>query len=169
MALEAVLSNQVSIGSCSKFAVLAGSVADFENALTVVKTGSVGNYPGTSITGNYRLIGGTLESATPAAHACANDMYSSAKNASLLPCTYTLPNSLLSGTLFSGVYCSSPGTFSIALQTTIYLDARNVSSAVFMFRAATTVIAGYYSSIILINKAQAANVYWYVGSSATIG
>ena len=169
MSLESVSSSLVSIGSCSKFAILAGSVANFENALTVVKTGSVGNFPGTSITGNYRLIGGTVQSATVVAHACANDMFSSAKNASKLSCTYTLPNSLLSGTLYSGVYCSAPGTFSITLQTTIYLDAQNVSSAAFIFRAATTVIAGYYSSIILINGAQASNVYWYIGSSATIG
>jgi Ice-binding-like len=159
----------VSIGSCSNFGVQAGSAILFSLALTVVRHGSVGNSPGTDISGNYELNNGTVQRATPLAIQCAADIVTAFSSATSSPCMYKLPSAALSGTLTSGVYCSSPGTFSISPWTNVYLDARNNSNAQWIFQADSTVITGFHSAVILRNGAQSSNVYWAVGSSATLG
>ncbi len=49
------------------------------------------------------------------------------------------------------------------------LDAQGDPNAVFIFRTASTLITGGSSQVSLINGAQACNVFWQVGSSATLG
>jgi hypothetical protein len=66
-----------------------------------------------------------------------------------------------------GVYNSPAGTFGIT--GTLTLDAQGDPNAVFIFQAASTLITASASSVSLINGAQASNVYWVVGSSATLG
>jgi hypothetical protein len=51
----------------------------------------------------------------------------------------------------------------------ITLDGKNDASAVFIFRAPTTLTAASSATILLINEAQASNVFWILGTSATIG
>ena len=76
-------------------------------------------------------------------------------------------------TLAPGVYTASPsgtGTFDI-VGSDLTLDAKGDPNAVFIFQigAALTVGApGAPRSVILINGAQAKNVFWQVGSAATI-
>ncbi|MET0637999.1 MAG: ice-binding family protein [Chitinophagaceae bacterium] len=75
-------------------------------------------------------------------------------------------------TLAPGVYKSASGTFDIT-NSDLTLDAMNDPNAVFVFQcdAALTVgIAGPTGarSIVLINGAKASNVFWWVGSAATI-
>lgn len=72
--------------------------------------------------------------------------------------------------LTPGTYTSAGGTFGITTND-LTLDAQGNSSAVFVFQMATTLTvgqAGQPRSIILVNNAKAANVYWQVGSSAVI-
>jgi hypothetical protein len=52
---------------------------------------------------------------------------------------------------------------------TLTLDAQGDPDAVFIFQAASTLITASGSDIALINGAQACNVFWQVGSSATLG
>jgi hypothetical protein len=59
------------------------------------------------------------------------------------------------------------GTFEI--NGALTLDAQGDSSAVFIFRAASTLTTGAASSVLLTGGAQACNIYWQVGSSATLG
>ena len=73
-------------------------------------------------------------------------------------------------TLAPGTYTSAGGTFSIT-QGDLTLDAQGNSNAVFVFQMATTLTVGQAAvprSVTLINQANAANVYWQVGSSAVI-
>ena len=66
----------------------------------------------------------------------------------------------------------TPGAYSngtLGITGTLTLDAQNDPNAVFIFRAASTLTTAASSSISLINGAQACNVYWQVGSSATLG
>jgi LPXTG-motif cell wall-anchored protein len=69
-------------------------------------------------------------------------------------------------TLKAGVYNSAS---SLGLTGTVTLDAENNPDAVFIFQAGSTLTTASSSKVALINGAQACNVYWQVGSSATFG
>lgn len=73
-------------------------------------------------------------------------------------------------TLLPGVYKSASGAFLIT-GSDLTLDAQGNADAVWIFQMASTLTVGTPiapCSIILANGAQAANVYWQVGSAATI-
>jgi predicted small lipoprotein YifL len=75
-------------------------------------------------------------------------------------------------TLAPGVYKSAPGTYGITLGD-LTLDAAGDPNAVWVFQMATTLTVGIAGptgarSVNLINGAQAKNVFWQVGSAATI-
>jgi hypothetical protein len=73
-------------------------------------------------------------------------------------------------TLSSGVYKSAAGPF-IITGSDLILDANGNSDAVWVFQMASSLIVGTptsSSSVILLNGAQAKNVFWQVGSAATI-
>ena len=61
----------------------------------------------------------------------------------------------------------SPSSF--AISGTLTLDAEGDPNAVFVFQAASTFITGAGSDVSLLDGAQACNVFWQVGSSATLG
>lgn len=69
------------------------------------------------------------------------------------------------GTLNAGAYAN--GTFGI--NGVLTLDGQGATNSVFIFRTESTLITGSGSSVNLINGAQACNVYWQVGTSATLG
>jgi len=83
------------------------------------------------------------------------------------------PGSNLAGkTLAPGVYSAPSGSFLIQ-GGNLTLDAQGNANAVWVFQMATTLTVGgpgaaAPASIILANGAQAANVFWQVGSAATI-
>ena len=67
---------------------------------------------------------------------------------------------------FPGVYISNT---SILVSNDLTLDAQGNSDAVFVFQSASTVGTAPSGRILLINGAKASNVWWQVGSSATLG
>src|SRR6202790_4258903 len=74
--------------------------------------------------------------------------------------------------LVAGVYTAAAGSFMIQ-GGDLTLDARGDANAVFVFQMATTLTVGgpgvaFPQSVILVNGAQAKNVFWQVGSAATI-
>jgi hypothetical protein len=81
------------------------------------------------------------------------------------------PGELGMRTLQAGIYKSTPGTYAITLGP-LTLDAAGNPNATWIFQMAGSLTVGGASggpeSIILINGAQAANVFWQVGSAATI-
>jgi hypothetical protein len=75
-------------------------------------------------------------------------------------------------TIPPGVYKSASGTFAIS-GSDLTLDAQGNANAVWVFQMGTSLTVGLAGplgarNVILINGAQAANVFWQVGSSATI-
>jgi Ice-binding-like len=64
----------------------------------------------------------------------------------------------------AGVYCTASG---IGVTGTLTLDGGGDPNATFVFQAGSTLITA--GNVVLINMAQAKNVYWQVGSAATIG
>lgn len=69
-------------------------------------------------------------------------------------------------TLVAGVYCFSS---SAQLTGTVTLDAQGDPDAVFIFQIGSTLTTASGSNVNLVNGAQACNVVWQVGSSATLG
>jgi hypothetical protein len=69
-------------------------------------------------------------------------------------------------TLTAGVYGSAS---SLLLSGTLILDGQGDPNSVFIFKAGSTLTTATGSSVVLIGNAQACNVFWQVGSSATVG
>src|SRR5256886_11384560 len=81
--------------------------------------------------------------------------------------TPTLPPADLGGrTLAPGVYCAAT---SMGVTGTVTLDGQGDANAVFVFQMGSTLVTGTNANIALIGGAQAKNVWWQVGSSATLG
>lgn len=69
-------------------------------------------------------------------------------------------------TLTPGVYCFGS---SAQLTGTLTLDALGDPGAVFVIQAGSTVITAANAAVEMVNGGDPCNVYWQVGSSATIG
>jgi hypothetical protein len=113
------------------------------------------------------LVSGTTYSAGAFAGQAQSDLTAAFNTAAGLPCGTTLTGTDLGGlTLAPGVYCFSS---SAQLTGTLTLNALGNSSAEFIFQIGSTLNTASASSVVLINSAQAANVFWQVGSSASFG
>ena len=78
----------------------------------------------------------------------------------------TVAGDLSGQTLVAGVYKS---TSSLGLTGDLTLDAQGNPDAIFIFQISSTLITGSGSHVKLTNAAKACNVFWQVGSSATLG
>jgi Ice-binding-like/Bacterial Ig-like domain (group 3) len=156
----------ISLGSAANYAVLAASTVTNTGATTV--SGNLGLSPGTSVTGfPPGQVTGNIDVANSAALQAQNDLTAAYNAAAASPVTATIPVELGGTTETPGVYASPAGTFGIT--GTLTLDAQGDPNAVFIFEAASTLITASSSNVVLINGAQASNVFWVVGSSATLG
>jgi type VI secretion system secreted protein VgrG len=159
-------SNAAFLGSADNYAVLAGSTVTSTGA--TVLNGNMGLYPGTAITGfPPGIVNATKyvnNGVAQTAKADALTAYNALKTA-LNP--YDLTGQDLGGlTLSPGVY-----HFDSSAQLTgkLYLNAPLNSSELFVFQIGSTLTTASDSSVFLLAGAQAANVFWQVGSSATLG
>ena len=157
----------VGLGTASNFVVLAGStVANI--GLTSI-TGDVGVSPGTAITGfGPGIIVGAQHAADPTAAAGIADLtiaYNDAAGRTLCPVSKS--GNLGGQTLTPGLYKS---TSDLAITSgDLTLDAQGDSNAVFIFQMASTLTTTAGRQVILANGAKSANVFWQVGTSATLG
>ncbi|MER5647340.1 ice-binding family protein [Streptosporangium sp. NPDC002524] len=154
------------LGTAANFAVLAGTTVT--NTGPSVITGDLGVSPGTAVTGfPPGVVVGTIHSADAVAAQAQVDLTGAYNNAAGQAVTATIPTELGGTVRTPGVYDSAAGTFGITGQLT--LDGQGDPNAVFIFKTASTLITASASSVNLINGAQACNVFWQVGSSATLG
>jgi len=156
----------INLGTADSFAILAGST--ITNTGPSVVTGNLGLNPGTSVTA---FPPGTLNGVQYVANAVAaqaqSDLTVAYNNAAAQPCTQNLTGQDLGGmTLTPGVYC-----FDTSAQLTgiLTLNGQNSYDSVFIFKTGSTITTANGSSVVLTNGAQSCNVFWQVGSSATIG
>jgi hypothetical protein len=173
MIISATFDNNVfaqtfpSLGTASSFSVLAGS--SVTNTGPTVVTGNVGVSPGSSVTGFPPgvIVGGSIHVNDAVAVQAQNDLTVAYNNAASQPCDVTLSGQDLGGlTLTPGTYCFSS---SAQLTGTLILDAQGNPDAVFIFQIGSTLSTASGSSVILINGANACNVFFQVGSAATLG
>ena len=156
-----------SLGAAQSFAVLGGSTVTNTGASVI--TGDLGVSPGTAVTGfpPGLVMSGTIHGADAAALA-AQDAVTTAYNSLVgQACTQDLTGQDLGGqTLTAGVYCFSS---SAQLTGTLTLNAQGNANAVFIFKMGSTLTTASASSVVLTNGGSAGNVFWQVGSSATLG
>jgi hypothetical protein len=82
-------------------------------------------------------------------------------------CTKTLTGQDLGGkTLIAGAYCFAS---SAEITGQLTLDGQGNPDSVFLFQIGSTLTTATNARVVLINGASPCNVFWQVGSSATIG
>jgi len=147
------------------FSVLAGTTVT--NTGSTVVSGDVGVSPGTAVTGfPPGSTGGTIHIADGAASLAQATLTAGYIDAAGRSGGTSVAGDLVGQTLTAGVYTS---TSSLAESGDLTLDAQGNPSAVFIFQIASTLTTGSGSHIVLANGAKACNVFWQVGSSATLG
>jgi serine protease AprX len=110
---------------------------------------------------------GTKHQADAVALAAQNDLTTAYNAAAAAPSTSNVTVVDLGGkTLTPGVYTAAAG---MALTGTVPLTLSGSADSVFIFQAGSTLITGANSSVVLSGGVQASNLFWQVGSSATLG
>jgi flagellar basal body rod protein FlgC len=157
------------LGRANSFALMATTKIDGTTGSSI--TGDVGLSPAglTSMTLSPVEINGNIYSGTDQAIVDAiadlKVAYDTAKGKATN--VVTVPTKDLGGkTFFPGLY-KTGDTFDIT-SGNLTLDAQGNENAVFIFQMPETLTVAVSRQIILINNAKASNIYWQVGSSATL-
>ncbi len=154
----------VPLGAAGNFAVLAGSTVT--NTGTSVVAGDVGVSPGTAVIGfppGVVTFPGTIHAGDGTAATAQNALTLAYVNASTQPSTQNLTGQDLGGkTLGPGVY-----TFNTSAQLTGTLTLSG--TGFYIFQIGSTLTTASASVVAAINGADAASIFWQVGSSATLG
>lgn len=153
------------LGVAGSFAVLGG--ATVTNTATTIIKGDMGVSPGT-ITGSAMTVSGTTHPADATAANAQTDATAAYTNLTGQGCNFGPlgATDLAGATLVPGVYCYSSTLQNSGILT---LDAQGNANAVWIFLIGSTLTTAASSSILLINGGQQSNVFWQVGSSATLG
>ncbi len=154
----------VGLGSAAPFSVLAGSTVTNTGPTTMF--GDLGLAPGSSVTGAPHVLGQTYIDDAVATE--AKSSLTTAYNEAASRPTNGSAGTQLAGREFSpGVYNASS---SLLLSSgNVTLNAEGNPNAVFIFQIGSTLTTGSNTSVSLVGGAQACNVFWQVGSSATLG
>ncbi|MBK9578513.1 MAG: DUF3494 domain-containing protein [Fibrobacteres bacterium] len=192
--LRRVSSSQIpSLGSATSFAVFGGGAGITNQGVNTIIDGDIGTTgASTMITGfhsasfnyaetplNVGAVNGSVITDAPQgspadfalAKSVANDALNAYNKLAAIPGGIDPGAGLLEGlTLFPGVYKSSSGSF-LLVGSDLTLDAQGDPDAIWVFQMESALTVGSPAaprSVILVNGAQARNIYWQVGSSATI-
>ena len=154
----------VGLGTAASFSVLAGSTVTNTGPTTMF--GDLGLSPGSSVTGAPQVLGATHVDDAVAIGA-KNALTTAYTEAADRPTNGSAGTDLAGQTFTPGVRTASS---SLLLSSgSVTLNAEGNPNAVFIFQIGSTLITGSNTSVSLINGAQACNVFWQVGSSATLG
>lgn len=155
----------VNLGTANAFALMAGSA--ITNTGPSVINGDLGLSPGTAFGGfPPGTLNGTAHITDAVASIAQNDLTTAYNDAAGRGPVTAVPADLGGLTVTSGVYESAS---SLGLTGVITLDAQNDPNSVFIFKAGSSLTTASASVVRMINGAQACNVFWKIGSSATLG
>jgi hypothetical protein len=158
----------VGLGTAGSYGVLAGTTVT--NTGPSLIRGNLGGSPGTAVTGFPPgiVIGGTIHAADAAAAGAQTDLTIAYNDAAGRTPSATIASGFIGAgqTLSPGVY---KATSSLDVGGSLTLDAHGDPNAVFIFQAGSTLGTDTGTTVRLTNGAQACNVFWQVGSSATLG
>ena len=162
------------LGAAQSFAALAGTTLTATGPAVI--SGNVGVSPGTAVTGfppavvqNGQIYTGVGSLAGPAQNS-ALTAYNDLRGQACLPAN-DLTGKILGQTpgflsLSPGVYCFDT---SAQLNATLTLNDGGDPNAIFIFQIGTTLTTASSSQVLMSSGGRGTNVYWQVGTSATIG
>jgi hypothetical protein len=156
-----------SLGAAQSFAVLSGTTVT--NTGSSIITGDLGVSPGSAVTGfpPGLVVSGTIHAADATSLAAENSVTTAYNDLASQACTQDLTGQDLGGlTLTPGVYCFNAAA---AMTGTLTLNGQGNANAVFIFRIGSTLTTASGASVVLINGGSSCNIFWQVGSSATLG
>ena len=158
------------LGTAGNFGVLAGS--------TVTNTGdsfvstNVGVWSGSAVEGfPPGEYGGAIHAGDAVAQQAQLDLVTAYNTLAGLPCDFDLTDkdlgdqAAIDGPLVKGVYCFST---SAQLTGSLVLDAQGLVDPLFVFQIGSTLTTAPNASVSFVNGTSSCNVYWQVGSSATL-
>lgn len=154
----------VGLGTADSYSVLAGQ--SVTNTGESVLNRDLGVSPGSAITGfPPGIVLGTVHTTDEHALQAQADLTTAYNNAAGQASDAPIAGDLGGRTLSPGVYTASS---SIGLTGTVTLDGENNPDAVFIFQIGSALTTAPNSTVALINGAQSCNVFWQIGSSATL-
>ena len=157
----------ITLGTAETFAVLGASTVTNTGATQI--RGNLGVSPGTAVVGFPPGIMevGTIHAGDAVAIQAQADLTTAYNAVAALPCKFNLSGQDLGGlTLTPGVYCFDT---SAQLTGTLVLDFQGGAKAAFVFQIGSTLTTASSSSISLANCTGRCQIFWQVGSSATLG
>ena len=154
------------LGTADTFAVLGASTVT--NTGSSVLTGDLGVWPGLAIVGfPPGIVIGTTHAGDGVALQAQSDLVTAYNDLAGQACDTDLTGQDLGGlTLTPGAYCFST---SAQITGTLTLDAQGDPNAVFVFQIGSTLTTASNAIVDIINGGSDCNVFWQVGSSATLG
>lgn len=159
----------IQLGTSANYSVLGGQTVT--NTGPSVLANSVGVWPGTAITGfppGQVLPPGIVDDgASATSQQAQSDLTVAYLDAAGRPLDATTTAELGGLTLVGGVY-AGPSKSALTVTGTLTLDGEGNPNSVFIFQTDSTLTTATGSSVVLINGAQECNVFWQVGSSATL-
>jgi hypothetical protein len=161
----------IDLGAATNFAVLAQATVTNAVSDGTVINGDLGLTPGSSVTGfPPGIVNGTIQVDNPPAVAALASLMTAYGIAAGLPNPTTIGENLATQILIPGLYISGANSFEIT-GGNLTLDAQNDPNAVWVFQmpASTLTLTSPSCNVVLINGAKASNIFWQVGSSATVG
>jgi len=153
--------SSVNLQTAAGYRILAGVSVTVGVGTTV--QGDVGVSPGATVTNNGTITGSSHLNTAPAIQAQL-DLTAAYNDAVGRTADATVASELGSTILGRGIYTSAAGTFAITGNVTLTGTATDI----FIFQMATTLTANVGSSVTLTGGAVWSNVFWVVGSSATV-
>jgi type VI secretion system secreted protein VgrG len=156
-----------SLGSAASFAILAGTAVANTGSTNVL--GSIGVSPGSGITGfpPGNQISGSMHDNDGVAAQAQTDLTAAYNSLAGMTCGTDLSGQDLGGmTLTPGVYCFNAAA---GLTGILTLDGQGNSNAVFVFQIGGALTTAMNAFVNTTNSLENTNVYWQVGSSATLG
>jgi hypothetical protein len=155
--------------TAGNFKILAGSTVT-NTGPTTIAGGDLGLSPGSAVTGfppGKMIAPAVMHITDPIAAQAKLDLTAAYLYAAGLPPGASLPGDMSALTFTPGVWTNASTVKLSAGNVT--LDAQGDANAVFIFQIGSTLTTLGSTQVVLAGNAQAKNIFWQVGSSATLG
>jgi hypothetical protein len=149
---------------CENFAVHARTTVTFDGVTSTIHRGDVGVSPGTSVTGAFTIDKGEVLDNSADFASKVFDAHTAAMQELSKPMEIEI-----GGLTFTPGTYRSGSAINFAHGTVVTLDGLNDPNPTFLFIAESTLVTAANTYLVLKNGAKAANIYWALGTAATLG